>query len=183
MTPTNDRERTRQIDAWIQNWALRLDETGRFIHSDGRCLTSYQRQTIDQHQTAIRARLQEHHRRVERANEAYVEQKTAERVVQFVPPRRSGQVEPLPPNRLQPALDRMQQARELLREAKRKPGWKPEAFWGDLRVTFWGSPNPIPWDVPSYLKPEMLYLLAEEGRSTVLRSPSMEFVAYPWGVA
>jgi hypothetical protein len=48
---------TRQVDAWIQNWALRLDKTGRFIKSDGRNLTTFQRALIDLHQVAIRARL------------------------------------------------------------------------------------------------------------------------------
>ncbi len=169
-------ETTRRIDEWIQNWGLRLDETGRFIVSDGRILTTYQRLLIDKNQRAIRERLQEGYRRAWEANESHLRQKALENVIPFIPPPRDTLQA-----RRQPAEDRMDEAYRLLSAAKAKPGWKPEAVWDEMRVSFIGSPNPMPWRVPSCLRMEMLYLLAREERVSFMRSPSMEYVGRSGG--
>lgn len=102
MTPA---ERAHQVDDWISTWRLRLDETERWIHSDGRRLTTYQQHTIDQNQVAIRTRLLETLRAAQAANRAHLRRKALENTARLITSPKDTLAQ-----RTQPAVERMQQA-------------------------------------------------------------------------
>lgn len=165
---------TPEVDRLIQRCLIRFDEETRLLHWSSDRVSDHSR--IRELKPQIIARLRELQRQAESANEAHVRLKALENVIPFIPPPRDTLQA-----RRQPAEDRMDEAYRLLSAAKAKPGWKPEAVWDEMRVSFIGSPNPMPWRVPSCLRMEMLYLLAREERVSFMRSPSMEYVGRSGG--
>lgn len=129
---------TQLVDGWIERWALSLDESGRFIKSDGR--TIFQRAVIDKHQVAIRARLLVGHGAPKKPTPA------AKPKNHMLPTRNN-------------AFGRLAAARSILAAWKAK-GLAPRVQWEPIVQIVSGAGEPL--QHPAGCLVEMLWILRDE---------------------
>lgn len=144
-----------EVDRLIRECSIHLDEGTRTLSwsTDSQAETN----RIKALKSEIVARLRELQAAADAANGAYVRQKALERIVQFKPPTEAARTLEA---RRKPAEARMAEAQGFLDEWRRA-GIRPFVEWRMPRIQFFDGEDGPALLVPSYLRPEVLWLLRE----------------------